>query len=378
MTPADLPRPGFGGGSLCDVLPAVLAGLQVPGDAGGMDLTVTSRVCLLLVDGLGAAALGANPDAAPFLSSLRENAASRTISSVFPSTTPIALTSLGTGLGPGEHGITGLVIRLPEDGRLVNTLARPSEMDLRLLQPRPTVFERAAEAGVTVTRVGPAVLRADGLSDAGLRGGDYAAAESAGELVVATAWAAARSERSLTYTYYGQLDGTGHRQGCTSPAWLAELTHVDRLVEQLAAGLPAGVTLLVTSDHGMVDVPAENKWDVATNPALAAGVEVLAGDQRGAFVHTRRGAEGDVLDTWREVLGDSFWVLSRDEAVSAGLFGPRVSDHVRGRIGDVVAAARGNSAVLDSRHLSPTLLALVGMHGSLTSEELQVPLLVHG
>jgi hypothetical protein len=171
------PRPDYGGGSLADLLPAVLRGLDVAGETSGLDLDVTSRVVLVLVDGLGANALRAAGDTAPFLTSLLDGAGSRSITAVFPTTTPIALTSLGTGLSPGEHGVVGLVIRMPEDGRLVNTLAIPAQVDMRELQPWPTAFERAVAAGVTVTRVGPQAFDGEGLSEAGLRGGRYAGAE---------------------------------------------------------------------------------------------------------------------------------------------------------------------------------------------------------
>ena len=368
--------PEYGGGSLADVLPAVLTGLGVEGtELPGMTLEVSTQVCVLLVDGLGAAALRDHATYAPFLTSLAADPASRTITSVFPTTTPIALTSLGTGLTPGEHGITGLLMRLP-DGSVVNTLALPSPVDLATLQPRPTAFERAAADGVAVTRVGPRSFDGDGLTQAGLRGGAYAAAESVRDRVVQTAAAVRRSSRSLTYVYYGNLDRTGHRRGCTTAAWRAELRAVDRFVERLARALPAGATLLVTSDHGMLDVPLTDRWDVATTPELDAGTELVGGDLRGVHVWVRPGAEADVLAAWREVLGEHFWVGSRDEAVAAGLFGPTVADHVLPRIGDVVCAAVGERNLVDSRVQPAEVLELVGMHGGLTAAEVEVPLLV--
>jgi hypothetical protein len=383
LSPDVPPLPAFGGGSLADVLPALLPGLGVPnGDrephgAGALDVPQSSRVCVVLVDGLGANALAAHPDRAPFLTALLDHPASRQITSVFPTTTPIALTSLGAGLPPGEHGITGLFIRLPEDGRLVNTLAIPGEVDMRALQTRPTVFERAAQAGVAVTKVGPRSFDGQGLSEAGLRGGEYSAGESVGERVAAAAEAVRRDDRALTYVYFGDLDSTGHRRGAGSEAWRQELTHIDRVVEQIAAAMPEGSTLLVTSDHGMVDVPFDDRWDVAETPALADGVDVVAGDMRGVHVHARPGAADDVLAAWRATLGEDFWVLSREEAVRAGLFGPVVSEHILPRLGDVVAAARGGRAVVDSRVLPVAVLGLLGLHGSVTDDELLVPLLVH-
>jgi len=208
VTAGPLRLPDYGSASLADVLPAVLHGLGVPSaaDHRGMALEVSSRVCVLLVDGLGAAALDDHAAYAPVLSSLAAEPGSRTITSVFPTTTPIALTSLGTGLTPGEHGITGLLMRLP-DGTRVNTLALPSPVDLATLQPRPTAFERAAAAGVTVTRVGPRRFDGNGLTQAGLRGGDYASAETPLVRVAAAGAAVRRGDPSLTYVYYGDLAG---------------------------------------------------------------------------------------------------------------------------------------------------------------------------
>jgi len=110
---------------------------------------------------------------------------------------------------------------------------------------------------------------------------------------------------------------------------------------------------------------------------LADGVELVAGDLRGVHVHTRPGAAADVLAAWRSTLGDSFWVLPRAEAVAAGLFGPLVADDVLPRLGDVVCAAVGDRNVVDSRVHPPDVLRLIGMHGGLTADELDVPLLVH-
>jgi len=329
------------------------------------------RICLFLVDGLGAELLRAHPEAAPFLSGLP----SRTLNAGLPATTVTSLCSLGTGLTPGEHGITGLLMRLP-DGSQVNTLALPSPVDLATLQPRPTAFERAVAAGVNVTRVGPRRFDGDGLTQAGLRGGDYAAAETALVSVAAAGAAVRRGERSLTYVYYGDLDRVGHRRGCRSAAWRAELREVDAYVARLKEAMPPGATLVVTSDHGMVDIGPEDRWDVATTPELDAGTELVGGDLRGVHVWVRPGAGPDVLAAWRAVIGEHFWVGSRDEAVSAGLVGPAVTDDALGRIGDLVCAAVGGRNLADSRVQPADLLTLVGMHGGLTAAELEVPLLV--
>jgi predicted AlkP superfamily pyrophosphatase or phosphodiesterase len=193
--------------------------------------------------------------------------------------------------------------------------------------------------------------------------------------VASTAAALAAERRALALVYTGDLDATGHVWGCTSPAWRFQLGHVDRLAEQLAGALPSGTTLYVTADHGMVDVPPGQRIDADTVTELRAGVALLGGEARARHVYAQPGAEADVLATWRSVLGDSAWVVSRDEAVDAGWFGP-VDSRTAARIGDVVAAARARSAVVATQ-TEPRESALVGMHGSLTPAEQRVPLLSH-
>jgi hypothetical protein len=151
---------------------------------------------------------------------------------------------------------------------------------------------------------------------------------------------------------------------------------VDKLAEQLASALPNDTVLYITADHGMVDVSPSHRIDVDTTSELRKGVALLGGEPRARHVYAEPGAAGDVLATWRDVLGDHAWVVARDEAISAGWFGP-VAPQMTGRIGDVVAAAAGGTGIV-ATHAEPHESALVGMHGSLTTAEQLVPLLRHG
>ena len=180
--------------------------------------------------------------------------------------------------------------------------------------------------------------------------------------------------RSLVYGYIPELDLTGHVRGVDSAAWRAQLILIDRVVEQLVDGLPDDAALLVTADHGMLDVPAETRLDIDDHPELTDGVRLLAGEPRARYVHTEPGAAADVLDRWRSVLGERAWVATRDEAIASGIFGP-VDDALAPRIGDVVALARGSWALTATvRDPGPSRLA--AYHGSLTATELAIPLLV--
>ncbi|WP_083884044.1 alkaline phosphatase family protein [Nocardia higoensis] len=375
----DAPR--YGTGSLSDLLPSALACLGVPGedDRLGLDLTAT-RVCVLLVDGLGAELLARHAEAAPFLSGL----AGIPLTTGFPSTTATSLSSLGIGAPPGEHGIVGYLMNVPGYDRLVNPLRwhlqgqghDPVENLLTELvpeqfQPRPTAFERAAAAGVRVAQVAPMYQAASGLTRAALRGSEFRPGFSFGDLVDGAITALRAGDRSLVYAYHGELDTTGHVRGTTSDAWLLELSHVDRLAAAIAERLPAGAALLVTADHGMVDMTDPVDFD--TRAELRAGVRRLGGEARARHVYTEEGATADVAAAWQAMLGDDFVVLDRAEVIARGWFGPLVTPDAAARIGDLVVAARAGGGVIRSA-AEPLESAMVGQHGSLTAAELEIPL----
>jgi hypothetical protein len=235
------------------------------------------------------------------------------------------------------------------------------------------VFQQADDAGVTVSAVGPFAYAGSGLTRAVYRGAAYPGAFSHGDLTALVLEALGATPRSLVYGYISELDLTGHVRGVDSPAWRAQLALIDRVVEQLVDGLPGDAALLVTADHGMLDVPAETRLDLDDRPALADGVRVLAGEPRARYVHTEPGATDDVLARWREVLGERAWVARREEAVATGIFGA-VDEGLAARIGDVVALARGTWALTATKR-EPGPSRLAAYHGSLTATELAIPLL---
>jgi predicted AlkP superfamily pyrophosphatase or phosphodiesterase len=364
--------------ALADVVPSLLAGLDVPGMVDVVGLPRARRVCLLLVDGLGWHLLRDHADDAPFLASL----AGGPISTGFPSTTATSIASLGTGLASGEHGLVGY--SFAADGVLLNALGwnqhgvTPSA-DLRAvvvpeeLQPRQTALERAAEAGVEVRVVAPYEQRRSGLTRAVLRGGRFEGVFALGDLTTA-AIAALQADRAFCYAYHADLDKLGHVHGPGSDPWRLQLTYVDRLAELIVARLPSDGLLAVTGDHGMVAIGEDDRIDFDTEPLLQAGVRMLGGEARARYLYTEPGAVDAVAETWQGVLGDRAQVMRRDDAIEAGWFGPTVADHVRPRIGDLVVAMRGTSVVVRSA-AEPLLSRFAGHHGSFTAAEQLVPLL---
>jgi hypothetical protein len=354
---------------------SILAAVGVPDEPNPLMLPPADRICLLVVDGLGWELLRAHPAAAPFLSELAMTAGPLTAG--FPATTATSLASLGTGRPPGQHGVLGYQVAIPGAAppKLLNALHWDPGVDPVRWQPGSTVYERAAAAGVGVYRVAPIALAATGLSRATSRGAEYLPGETLGALVALAAGSLATDEHPVfTTVYYGDLDSTGHLLGCTSQAWLYQLAHVDKLVEQLAAALPHGTTLLVTADHGMVDVAQADRTDADTVPGLRDGVLLLGGEARVRHLYCTDGAAADVLAAWHETLGDLAWVVTREQAIAEGWFGP-VRDENRARIGDVIAACCGPSAVVATR-TEPLQSKMVGLHGSLTRAEQLVPLLI--
>jgi hypothetical protein len=350
---------------------SMLASLGMPGEPNPLRLAPADRVCLLLVDGLGWELLSAHPAAAPFLSELAMTAAPLTAG--FPATTATSLATLGTGRPPGQHGLLGYQVAIPGADALLNALRWDAKVDPLSWQPGSTIFERADAAGVRALRVAPAAFRKSGLSVAAMRGAEYLAADTIGALVSRAAGALAEGGPAFASVYYGDLDSTGHALGCGSDAWQYQLAHVDKLAEQLASALPHGTVLHVTADHGMTDVLPADRVDVDALPQLREGVALLGGEPRARHVYCEPGAAGDVLAAWSEVLGDRFWVVSREQAVADGWFGP-VDPRFAARIGDVIAAPSGPGAIVATKS-EPRESALIGMHGSLTQSDQLVPLL---
>jgi Type I phosphodiesterase / nucleotide pyrophosphatase len=375
----ELPQPDPDIPHLADVVPSVMGAMGVAGfDDGRIDLPgPVAGACVLLVDGLGAELLDTYAADAPVLAGLR----GRTLQVGFPSTTVAGLAAVGTGCRSGEHGLVGLSFRLPDAG-VINALRwrpHPWGEDLRdrippeHVQPMPTTFERAVSAGMAVSVVSGAEFTGSGLTRAVLRGGRYVGVQALGDLGACVRAAVRNGE--FCYGYHGELDLLGHIYGPGSAAWRMQLRQVDRLVESVVEGLPRDGLLAVVADHGMVAVESPDVVDADACASLLEGVQAIGGEARARHVYAADGAEDDVLAAWQQTLAERAWVVSGGEAIAAGWFGERVRDDVRPRIGDVVAAARGSAAVI-RRTVEPLESSLIGHHGSLTSAEQRVPLLL--
>jgi len=377
IDPLAVVRPAYGRASLAELLPSVLAALGVPEVPDPLGLAArlagVRRVAVLVVDGLGSYQLPLATPHAPTLADLAP--ATGSLTSVFPSTTPAGLASIGTGAAPGTHGLLAFTVNVPGTDRVLDHTQWWDDPDPLVWQPVPTRLAVARAAGMSVRVVSRPEYAGSGLSVAAWRGGDYRPAPDPDGLCTGMLDGLAAEGRALVVGYHPSVDSAGHRFGIDSPEWRAAVSELDGLLARLVEGLPADAALLVTADHGQLDVPGDRRYDVDADPRLSAGLRLVAGEPRVRYLHTLPGARDDVLAAWRGVLGADAWVAPREEVVEEGWFGPVPDVHL-GRIGDVVVISHGRSAVLASHREPESVAKLVAYHGSYTAAEMMVPLIV--
>ena len=377
--------------SLRSVMPSAAAALGVPEYENALDWPATRRAIVVLVDGLGRAVLRRFGGHAPFLKqAMAEHG--RVLQVPVPTTTAASLTSLGTGVDPGEHGVVGYDVLDPDRGVVVNQLGGWDERtDPAAWQPLPTVLQRCQADGVETVTVSLPAFADSALTRASLRGGEFLGATTMAARGQRALQAVGRNrDRAFVYLYFNELDKAGHRTGVGSPDWLYALEEIDAVLRRLHSRLPANTTLGITGDHGMVDVPATRRIDYAAltadgdleRPELLDGVAHTAGEPRLVQLHVEAQASAQrreaLCAAWQETWGAHAWVLTRDEAIQAGWFGARVTERVRPRIGDLLIVAHGDLALYDGRRVGAHAFDMVGHHGAPTRAEREVPFLLLG
>ncbi|ERI36985.2 alkaline phosphatase family protein [Arthrobacter sp. TES] len=378
----DLPSPPlFGSKSIAEVFTSAAASLGLPGFSNHLKLPAADRVCVVLADGLGRGLLKQKASHTPFLRSVvaaGQGSVPTWIDAAFPSTTAASLASLGTGRPAGHHGMVGYDVLDPAQDKVVNLLGNwDALVDPAVWQPHRTVFEQVANE-VDVVTVSLPQFGNSPMTQAALRGSRFVGGTTLHARTASAGEAMAGSPRSLMYFYVNELDKAGHRYGCQSARWEHQLEELDATVKRLSASLPAGTTIVVTGDHGMLDVPESQRLDYSAEPALVAGVRHTAGEPRMVHLYLEPDAgntvKEELIAAWRKRFGERVWVFTREQAIAAGLFG-EVQAQVAPRIGDVMIAARDTLALYDARRVRPAAMEVVGQHGSLTKAEREVPFL---
>lgn len=323
----------------------------------------SSRCVLLLLDGLGWDQLQTHREHMPTLSSF----SGRPIHTVAPTTTATGLTSIATGLTPGEHGVVGY--RMVVNGDVLNSL-RWSVGDeiVRRSKPPSDVQPFDPFLGHEIPVISMAELQASAFSEAHLRGCRPVGYRAPSSIAVEAAAQIEAGER-FVYCYYPYIDKIAHERGF-GQYYEAELRAADRLVAELIDALPPDTSLLVTADHGQVQV-GDNI--ITPSSAMLDPVELQSGEGRFRWLHARAGAIDDVVAAAEAEVSAHAWVVTLERMLDEGWFGPTVSPPVAKRLGDVALVARDPISFYEKADSGP--FELVCRHGSLTSAEINVPLL---
>jgi predicted AlkP superfamily pyrophosphatase or phosphodiesterase len=382
--------PAYGGACIASLAPALLqivsqSGNPVPGnpvpdwpvpDWLPKPVRHASQVVLLVVDGLGWAQLQSNREVTPTFSA----GIGGPITSVAPTTTATALTSISTGLTPAEHGLVGYRLAVGADresptdarARILNVLKwRTEDGDARVGLPPREFQPIPAFGGAPVTTVTRGDFLATGFSAAHLNGPNMVGWQVPSTIVVETRRRLSKGER-FVHAYYDGPDKVAHEHGL-GKHYGAELLATDRLVGDLLGALPPGACLVVTSDHGQVDVG--RSAELPANELLEASW-LISGEGRFRWFHARSGAELDLLAAAVACHGDVAWVRTLEQVIDEGWFGGPLDPGFASRLGDVALVAREPVAFLDPADTGETRLA--ARHGSLTAAEMYVPLLAFG
>jgi hypothetical protein len=356
---------------LADITNSIFNSLSVPETIDSLSLgSAENREVLILIDGMGQDAINNYGDQFPIFNELKQV---KKLYTNFPSTTATSLSTLGTGVLPGVHGMLGYTVRVPRsDNRLLNALKWDERVDPVMWQKVPTLFERAVLAGVSVTHVAAKRYEGSGFTQAALRGAKYVGANGVDEMATAVS-AALKPQPSFVYTYLNTLDSAGHSDGVGSDKWLTALQQVSEFITKVKQLAPAGTRIWVTSDHGMVN--STEQVILGQDNNLLENVTLIGGEPRARHIYIKEGAASETIAQWQEFFGNKAKVLSKESAIKDGLFGPVVTEDSHDRLGDLIAIANNDLILVDPARVREES-SMVGHHGGVTDIEVEIPLLL--
>ncbi len=276
-TPGDEPvRPDYAGASVAGLVPALLGPERrpwLPACVAG-----ARAVVLLVLDGFGWRAIEAARARLPVLGGLEGGP----ITTVVPSTTAAALTSIASGLTPARHGMVGY--RMLVGGQVLDVL-RWKVPEGRAPDPGSVTLVGPAFCGRNVPTVVRAEFKRSGFTESHMRGVRFVGWRTTATLVTHVARLVDAGE-PFVYAYYDGVDKVAHEYGITDGFFPAETAAADRLVGDLLDALPGDAALVITADHGQVQF---ERW--VTMEPVAAQVRAYAGDARLRYLYARPGRE---------------------------------------------------------------------------------------
>lgn len=365
--------------SLADVLPSCLD--AVIGRENRMGLPQVDRAVVLLVDGLGMSSLRERLGHARTMAG--EITKTSMVTAGCPTTTAANIATFTTGTSPGEHGLVGYTVLDSKHDRIVNQLnGWDDDLDPATWQRVPTVFEKAGSVEIPSIVVAQERYRDSGFTRAVLRGARFVSGKSISDRFSAARTAMDGLDKAIVYIYVPELDQTAHSHGWQSDPWTRWLETLDGDLGRFVKELTKNEGLILTADHGVLDIPAHSHVLFGDDPGLVEGIRFVAGEPRCLQLHfepdASDGVRATLLERWKASENKRAMVLSRREAIDEGWFGPDVAPEVEPRIGDILVAARKAIAYYDTRSATYAGRLMIGQHGSFSDEEKTVPLLKFG
>src|SRR5260221_1334716 len=399
--------PDYEGGGLLNVAGPVLdlcaaRRPQAPPPLRGIDpalLRGVRTVVLVLCDGLGSdqlkrlAQAGDVPVLARILERARRGDAAQLIdaTTIFPSTTAAAITTLQTATSPQEHGNIAYFLWLEEFAMVAQMLRwgpaaqrRGSFFDDRAIDPRsyakvPSIHKAIRDRGGRSYIVEPEIFRNEAMtrmhgSEATYVG--YLLPSTMGVRVRQLLDGRAEDDSPLyIYAYWSGVDRVAHWYGPRGPEHAAEAALLDRDLERALGDRDTGDTLVIlTADHGHASVDPTRLIDLEADTELRALLRnPIAGEPRVVFLHTDRPAE--VKAHLENVYPGTFFLFDREEAIAEGLFGRGDPALVRARVGEVLAMLSDDRASTVV-HVDGQVVLHRGAHGGMTPDEMRIPVLL--
>ena len=353
------------------------------------------RVILILMDALALHRLQTWMDdgTAPVWRSLLGDGLLAPLTSISPSTTSSALTTLWTGCSPATHGILGYEVWLKEYGMVANmilhspmtfrgdvgTLSKAGFEPEKFL-PLPTLGPHLRQHGIT-----PYAFQHRSIANSGLSQMFQRETEIYGFSTPADLWVSLRQlienkphERQYIWTYWGEVDGLSHVYGPNDERVMAEFSHFSTAFEQfflnqLSPTDRKDTLVILTADHGQIHTPLVANYALKNHPDIGKHVHITpTGEHRMGYFHLRSGREMAVRDYLQTHWPEGFTFVTQDEALAAGLFGP--GEHhpgLRDRVGDLIAFAHEDAYL----YWSDKKDFMLGRHGGLHQQEMLVPFL---
>ena len=309
------------------------------------------------------------------------------LSTVFPSTTSVALTTLATGAWPAEHGVTGWWTHISELGQtavILRYVTRSDDRDLAGLgMDVETVFplqSAFASYDRDTLLLMPAAI-ADSTYSAYFSGGrpttSYGSLDQGISTVIRRI--ADAGEPTFTYLYVSQVDSLAHLHGMTRPEVLESLREVDAELARLHSAIGDKGRIVVTADHGFLDAPAASRHTLRPSTDLTPLLHYPpSGDTRVMYLHVRDWARARVRGHFERKFGSRFYLISVDEAEDLELFGPGpLAPATKDRMGDLIAISSGAHMIeYNAARGSARSVLLNGHHSGLTPDEMKIPLVI--